>query len=79
MTMAIDIDTIAVELREKAKALKPVLRERAADTERTRTVPKASIDDCREAGFFKIIQCFHIGDIIILIICNIGGQLFFSY
>ncbi len=55
MTMAIDVDTIAVELREKAKALKPVLRERAADTERNRVVPTASIDDCREAGFFKII------------------------
>ena len=44
------------ELVAKAKALGPVLRERAAKTEADRTLPKETIRDFQEAGFFRILQ-----------------------
>lgn len=36
--------------------LLPTFRERAAETERLRVVPEASIKDLAETGFFKLLQ-----------------------
>lgn len=44
------------ELVAKAKALGPVLRERAARTEAERMLSKETIKDFQDAGFFKILQ-----------------------
>jgi alkylation response protein AidB-like acyl-CoA dehydrogenase len=43
-------------LIEKARALVPVLRERAADAERGRRIPHATDQDFRSAGFYRALQ-----------------------
>lgn len=44
------------EIVQRARDLIPMLRERAADCEKARMVPKATIQAFQEAGFFKILQ-----------------------
>jgi 3-hydroxy-9,10-secoandrosta-1,3,5(10)-triene-9,17-dione monooxygenase len=44
------------ELIERARALVPVLAQRAAQTERDRSVPKESIAELQAAGFFRVLQ-----------------------
>jgi 3-hydroxy-9,10-secoandrosta-1,3,5(10)-triene-9,17-dione monooxygenase len=44
------------QLRERARELVPVLRERAAQCESERVVPEATIQDFKDAGFFRILQ-----------------------
>lgn len=44
------------ELRRRAHALVPVLRERAADCERGASVPRETIAAFQDAGFFRILQ-----------------------
>lgn len=44
------------ELIERARALKPRLRERSASVEANRAVSDETIAEFREAGFFKILQ-----------------------
>ncbi|HYD71111.1 acyl-CoA dehydrogenase family protein [Azospirillum sp.] len=46
----------ADELVERARALIPMLRERADEVEKARCVPKETIDAFKQAGFFKILQ-----------------------
>ncbi|GAB3615865.1 acyl-CoA dehydrogenase family protein [Okibacterium endophyticum] len=41
------------ELIARARALKPVLRERARQVEESGSIPPETIDDLREAGFFR--------------------------
>ena len=43
-------------LVERARALVPVLAERAAQTERERIVPKESIAELQAAGLFRVLQ-----------------------
>ncbi len=43
-------------LIERARAMKPQLRERAAEVEQARVVGQETISEFREAGFFKILQ-----------------------
>jgi len=50
-----DIPTPA-SLVERARAMKPQLRERAAAVEAARIVSQETISEFREAGFFKILQ-----------------------
>jgi hypothetical protein len=40
----------------RAKAMVPVLRERAARTEALRRVPDETIADFHNAGFFRVLQ-----------------------
>jgi 3-hydroxy-9,10-secoandrosta-1,3,5(10)-triene-9,17-dione monooxygenase len=47
---------MAAELVERAKAMKPLLKERAAKVEEDRIVGSDTISEFREAGFFKIFQ-----------------------
>lgn len=49
------------DLLVRAKSLIPVLKERAKACEELRSVPQATIDDFREAGFFKIVQPIEYG------------------
>lgn len=49
------------ELIDKALALQPVLRERAANTESLRMVDPRTIADFQEAGFFKMFQSSYWG------------------
>ena len=51
----------ANELLEKARALQPVLRERAAQCKAGRKVPEATIQDFQDAGIFKILQAEQYG------------------
>ena len=51
----------ADELIERARAMLPVLRERAAECTRARNVPDETIRDFHEAGFFKILQAEQFG------------------
>ena len=51
----------ADELLDKARALQPVLRERAAECKAQRRIPDATIRDFQDAGFFKILQAEHYG------------------
>src|SRR5262245_43887454 len=44
------------ELVERARAMKPVLRERAAAARDAATLPAATMQEFRDAGFFKILQ-----------------------
>lgn len=44
------------ELLERARALVPMLRARAEEVERNRSVPKDIVDEFKKAGFFKILQ-----------------------
>ena len=44
------------ELVAKARAMVPVMLERAAETEKLRSVPTKTIDDFRDAGFFEILK-----------------------
>lgn len=41
---------------ERARAMIPVLRERAVETERLRTLPQETVDDFLAAGFYRILQ-----------------------
>ncbi len=43
-------------LMAKLQALLPIIRDRAAQTERERTVPRESVDLLREAGLLRIVQ-----------------------
>ena len=43
-------------LVERARALVPVLRARAADCQKARMVPAETMEDFRNAGFFRILQ-----------------------
>src|SRR5215472_6158457 len=43
-------------LRERAEALVPVLRERAAKTEALRRIPEESIADLHSAGLFRMLR-----------------------
>ena len=51
----------ADELLDKARALQPVLRERAAECKAQRRIPDATIRDFQDASFFKILQAEHYG------------------
>jgi alkylation response protein AidB-like acyl-CoA dehydrogenase len=44
------------EILARARAMLPVLRSRAAETERLRRLPDATNDEFREAGFYRILQ-----------------------
>lgn len=44
------------QLRESAKAMLPTLRERAGECEQLRKVPEQTIQDFKDAGFFRILQ-----------------------
>jgi len=57
MNLADKVDAIPshAELVARARALVPVLAERAAQTEQDRIVPKASIDELQAAGFFCVL------------------------
>lgn len=44
------------QLRDRARELVPVLRERVEQCERERCVPKETIQEFQEAGFFRILQ-----------------------
>ena len=44
------------ELIAKAEAMIPVLRERSNSANTDRRIPKETIQDSKEAGFFKILQ-----------------------
>lgn len=46
----------SIELLERAEAMVPVLRERAAEQEKQRKVLEETIADFQQAGFFKILQ-----------------------
>ncbi len=46
----------AQELIDKARAMGPALRQRAAQCKADRRVPDETIADFHEAGFFKILQ-----------------------
>ena len=41
---------------ERARAMLPALRERAAEAEQLRTLPKETVDEFIAAGFFRILQ-----------------------
>jgi 3-hydroxy-9,10-secoandrosta-1,3,5(10)-triene-9,17-dione monooxygenase len=49
------------DLRARAEALVPVLRERAAECERLRRVPDATLADLHESGLFRMHQPRRIG------------------
>lgn len=49
------------EIMARARALVPMLRERAAETERLRRLPDATHRAFLEAGFYKILQPRHYG------------------
>jgi 3-hydroxy-9,10-secoandrosta-1,3,5(10)-triene-9,17-dione monooxygenase len=49
------------ELRRRATALIPVLRERAAESEALRRLPDATIDDLHRTGLFRMLQPARIG------------------
>lgn len=51
-----DQTVLKQQLRERARELVPALRERAAQCERERSVPTATIQDFHDAGFFRILQ-----------------------
>jgi 3-hydroxy-9,10-secoandrosta-1,3,5(10)-triene-9,17-dione monooxygenase len=51
-----DSEARAAELRERARELVPVLRERAAECERLGQLPESTVADFQEAGFFRICQ-----------------------
>lgn len=44
------------ELVERADAMQPALRERAQNADKQRTLPAASVDEMRAAGFFRLYQ-----------------------
>ncbi len=46
----------AQELIDKARAMGPALKERAARCKAERRVPDETVADFHEAGFFKILQ-----------------------
>ena len=46
----------AAELLDRARALQPVLKERASQAKELRKIPEASIADLRAAGLFKMMQ-----------------------
>jgi 3-hydroxy-9,10-secoandrosta-1,3,5(10)-triene-9,17-dione monooxygenase len=48
-------------LRARAEALVPVLRERAAETERLRAIPDATLADLHESGLFRMHQPARVG------------------
>lgn len=60
MGMAENKDTVTAtriqQLMDAARAMKPRLRERAAQAEASRTIPEETINEFREAGFLKILQ-----------------------
>ncbi len=49
------------ELRERAEALVPVLRERAAKTEALRRIPDETIADLHRSGLFRMVQPARVG------------------
>ncbi len=51
----------AEELLANARALQPVLRERAAQCKAQRNIPDETIADFHEAGFFKVLQAEQYG------------------
>lgn len=51
-----DVAVLKQQLRDSARELVPVLRERAAQCERERQVPKETIEDFKRLGFFRILQ-----------------------
>ncbi|MGH8809977.1 MAG: flavin-dependent monooxygenase [Noviherbaspirillum sp.] len=51
-----DMQVSAEELIERARALAPVLAERAAQAEREAKVPDETIADFKKAGFFRVLQ-----------------------
>jgi 3-hydroxy-9,10-secoandrosta-1,3,5(10)-triene-9,17-dione monooxygenase len=58
MNLADKVDVIpdGAELIARARALVPVLAERAAQTERERVVPKESIAELQATGLFRVLQ-----------------------
>ena len=44
------------ELLARARALQPVLRQRAAESEANRMMSEETMADLQEAGFFKMLQ-----------------------
>ena len=49
------------ELRRRAEALVPVLRERAAKTEALRRIPDETVADLHETGLFRMLQPARVG------------------
>src|SRR5438552_10321784 len=49
------------ELRARARALVPVLRERAAEAEELRRIPDASLEDLHRSGLFRMVQPARVG------------------
>ena len=61
-TMASGDETIEpTELIGRARALRPVLRDRQETTERNRRISDESIADIRKAGLFRALQPTHHG------------------
>lgn len=56
MTTTLEAPPTREELVERARALAPVLAERAAATEELRRVPTETFEDLMSAGFFKCFQ-----------------------
>ena len=52
----LDPTSVTAQLIERAKALKPILAERAAGTEAMGKVDPRTIDDFQQAGFFRMFQ-----------------------
>ncbi len=60
--MTAENDTILPsELLDRARALRPVLRERQEIAERDRRIPEKTIADLRDAGLFRALQPIHHG------------------
>ena len=51
-----DKAAVTAALMERARALVPVVRERAAEAERQRRIPPATDRDFRAAGFYRVLQ-----------------------
>ncbi|MBV8536069.1 MAG: acyl-CoA dehydrogenase family protein [Alphaproteobacteria bacterium] len=51
-----DKAAVAAALMERARALVPVVRERAAEAERLRRIPQETDRDFRAAGFYRVLQ-----------------------
>ncbi len=51
-----EADISADIMLERARAMIPVLRARAEETERLRTLPEATVEDFLAAGFYRILQ-----------------------
>lgn len=49
-------DLTPEDIVERARNMIPILRTRAAETEQLRTLPKQTVEECVDAGFYRILQ-----------------------